>query len=84
MKEARPVFHATFHRLLISREKREVREGGYPGQVENSRVFHIWDFREEALTAAVGNVDKIDNASLIPDLSPEGEELNVSSTSSKD
>jgi hypothetical protein len=84
MKEARPVFHATFHRLLISREKREVREGGYLGQVENGQVFHIWNFRETAFAAAVGNVDKIGNTSLIPDLSPDRDEPNFSSTPSKD
>jgi hypothetical protein len=37
-----------------------------------------------AFTGAVGNVDKISNAALIPDLSPEGEKPNFSSTSSKD
>ena len=62
MKEARSVFHATFRHLLISREKREVREGGHPGQVENCRVFHIWNFREKAFAAAVGDVDKLGSA----------------------
>lgn len=37
-----------------------------------------------AFAVAVSNVDKIDNTSLIPDLSPEDEKLNFSSTSSKD
>jgi hypothetical protein len=49
--------------------------------VENGRVFHIWNFRKEAFAETVGNVDKIGNTLLIPDLSPEEEEPDFSSTS---
>jgi hypothetical protein len=52
--------------------------------VENGQVFHIWNFRETASAAAVGNVDKIGSATSILDLSTERRETDLFASSSKD